>query len=66
MEKAKTYPAVCISYVTAKKFARAMGGRLPTEAEWEFAAKSRTDDSLFPWGKLPPKESRPKANLRNP
>ena len=67
VEKAKTYPAVCINYVMAKKFARDMGGRLPTEAEWEFAAKSRTDDSLFPWGsKLPAKGGRPKANLLNP
>jgi eukaryotic-like serine/threonine-protein kinase len=67
VEKAKTYPAVCISYFTARKFAQDMGGRLPTEAEWEFAAKSCNDNSIFPWGsKFPAKGSKPKANIQDP
>ena len=45
-----------------------MRGRLPTEAEWEFAAKSCDSDHLFPWGNDPPVPLRqqPKANIFNP
>jgi len=65
-EKAKNYPAVCISYVAARRYAEDMSGRLPTEAEWEYAAKSCNDDFVFPWGKLVPgKGAKPKANLLN-
>jgi len=60
------YPAVCIGYDLATRYAAWAGGLLPTEAEWEYAAKSRNDDYLFAWGKeLPASGERP-ANLDHP
>jgi serine/threonine-protein kinase len=64
VEKAEQYPAASISYVTARLYARDMGGRLPTEAQWELAAKSCNDEYVLPWGKdLPGNREKLKANF---
>ncbi len=42
-------PVVFVTWHAAQSFCRWSGGRLPTEAEWEFVARSR-DDVEFPWG----------------
>jgi serine/threonine-protein kinase len=54
-----------IGYLIARKCAGFLGGRLPTEAEWEYAAKSERDDSFWPWGTMVPK-GRTMAHLEGP
>jgi formylglycine-generating enzyme required for sulfatase activity len=47
-------PLVCIEARTAQKVCVALGGDLPTDAQWDLAANGRGSREVYVWGKRPP------------
>jgi formylglycine-generating enzyme len=63
--KYANHPVVRVNWIQSGDFCRYINARLPTEAEWEYAARGGLDRNKYPWGNEPPVCNRSVKNSGN-
>ena len=58
LEGKHDHPINCVDWHQAVKGCEAMHKRLPTEEEWEYAARGGKEERMYSWGSLPPSSQR--------
>ena len=62
LNEKENYPVVQVSYFDAVAYCKWAKKRLPTEAEWEYAARGNLKNNIYSWGNEAVDVGKPKAN----